>query len=44
MHVAHAVDQGRGRVRETARGVVVELSSSWPYLKHFQEIANACSQ
>ena len=26
------------RVRETARRVVVELSSSWPYLKHFQEI------
>ena len=27
------------RVRETARRVVVELSSSWPYLKHFQEIS-----
>jgi hypothetical protein len=26
------------RVRETARRVVVELSASWPYLKHFQEI------
>jgi len=26
------------RVRESARRVVVELSSSWPYLKHFQEI------
>jgi hypothetical protein len=26
------------RVRETARRVVVELSSSWPYLKHFQQI------
>ena len=27
------------RVRETARRVVVELSSSWPYLKHFQQVS-----
>jgi len=27
------------RVRESARRVVVELSSSWPYLKHFQQIS-----
>jgi hypothetical protein len=26
------------RVRETTRRVVVELSSSWPYLDHFQEV------
>jgi hypothetical protein len=26
------------RVRETARRVVVELSASWPYLKHFQQV------
>ena len=25
------------RVRETTRRVLVELSSSWPYLKHFQQ-------
>jgi hypothetical protein len=27
------------RVRETTRRVVVELSASWPYLNHFQEVA-----
>jgi hypothetical protein len=27
------------RVRETARRVVVELSSSWPYLHHFQQVS-----
>jgi hypothetical protein len=27
------------RVRETSRRVVVELSASWPYLNHFQQIA-----
>jgi hypothetical protein len=27
-----------GRVRESTRRVVVELSASWPYLKHFQEV------
>jgi len=27
-----------GRVRETSRRVVVELSASWPYLDHFQEV------
>ena len=27
------------RVRQTARRVVVELSSSWPYLKHFQQVS-----
>ena len=26
------------RVRETTRRVVVELSSSWPYLEHFQQV------
>jgi hypothetical protein len=26
------------RVRESTRRVVVELSSSWPYLEHFQEV------
>jgi hypothetical protein len=26
------------RVRETTRRVVVELSASWPYLHHFQEV------
>ena len=26
------------RVRETSRRVVVELSASWPYLGHFQEV------
>ncbi len=26
------------RVRETSRRVVVELSASWPYLDHFQEV------
>ena len=26
------------RVRETTRRVVVQLSASWPYLKHFQEV------
>jgi hypothetical protein len=26
------------RVRQTTRRVVVELSSCWPYLKHFQEV------
>ena len=27
------------RVRQTTRRVLVELSSSWPYLKHFQQVA-----
>jgi hypothetical protein len=27
------------RVRETMRRVVVELSSSWPYLNHFQQVS-----
>ncbi len=27
------------RVRQTARRVVVELSSSWPYLNHFQQVS-----
>ena len=27
------------RVRETTRRVHVELSSSWPYLKHFQQVS-----
>jgi len=27
------------RVRETTRRVVVELSATWPYLKHFQQVA-----
>ncbi len=26
------------RVRQTTRRVLVELSSSWPYLKHFQQV------
>ena len=26
------------RVRETSRRVVVELSASWPYLDHFQQV------
>ncbi len=26
------------RVRETSRRVVVELSASWPYLNHFQQV------
>ncbi len=26
------------RVRETTRRVVVQLSASWPYLKHFQDV------
>jgi Transposase DDE domain group 1 len=26
------------RVRETSRRVVVELSASWPYLEHFQQV------
>ena len=28
------------RVRETTRRVVVELSASWPYLHHFQEVVD----
>jgi hypothetical protein len=28
------------RVRETTRRVLVELSSSWPYLKHFQQASH----
>ena len=28
------------RVRETTRRVVVQLSASWPYLKHFQEVVH----
>ena len=31
------------RVRETTRRVVVELSSSWPYLNHFQEVMRRLS-
>lgn len=27
------------RVRQTTRRVLVELSSSWPYLKHFQQVS-----
>ena len=27
------------RVRQTTRRVVVELSSSWPYLNHFQQVS-----
>lgn len=29
------------RVRETTRRVVVELSASWPYLYHFQEVVES---
>jgi hypothetical protein len=31
------------RVRETSRRVVVELSASWPYLNHFQQVVRRLS-